>query len=104
MYLVEDAVHGNGAGADEETKGHEPVLGRDAVQIRGERPGRGVGVVGLDRGAAPAGVAVAVDEHVAVAADDGVHDGVAHKAAQQGAVDLCEEHGARGNFDCRRSH
>lgn len=53
----------------------------------------------MDGGAGPRGVAVGVGEEVAVGADDGDHDRVVDEAAEDGAVDLREEHDARGDLE-----
>jgi hypothetical protein len=98
-YSVDQAVYGDCAGSDEETKRHEPILCGNAIERGREGPRCGVGVVRLNGGTAPGGVAIAVDEDVAVLGHDRVHDGVAHEATEDCAVDLGEEHGPRRDLD-----
>jgi hypothetical protein len=65
-----------------------------------QRPGRGCGVVGLDRGAAPDCVPVFAPEEVAVSVDDEYHHKVVDEAAHDGGVDSREEHHPRRDLDC----
>lgn len=95
----EDAMSEDDGGTDEEAKGNDGVGLSLLVQVRGERPGGGVGVVGLDGCATPRRVAVGVSEEVLVSCYDGDHDGVVDEAAEDCAVDLCHEHDARRNLE-----
>lgn len=99
-HVGDDAVDHNSSSTNGQPDGYHLVLAAGLVQILGQRPRSGVGVVRLQRGAAPRGVAIAVDEQGAVGVDDGDHDDVADEAAQDGAVDLCQEHDARRDLDC----
>lgn len=99
-YVVEETVGDDSCGADGETDGNHGVGSAGAVEVGGEGPGGGVGVIGLHGGTTPGGVVVAGGEEGFVTSDDGDHDGVVDEAAQDGAVDLGEEHHARGDFDC----
>lgn len=92
-------MNGDEAGSNCETEGYSFVLGTGLVQVLGQSPGSGVGVVRLDGCSTPRGVSVAVDEEFTVAADDTDHDGIVDETAQNGTVDLSQEHGTRWDLD-----
>ena len=90
----------NEAEANSKTYGYHFVDRAGLVEIPGERPRGGVGVVCLHGGTAPGSVTVAVRENIAVTIDDRDHDSVVDKPPHDGSVDLSEEHGARRDLDC----
>lgn len=94
-YVCHHAVDDHETGPYGDADGDHIVYTADLVQIAGEGPRCRVGVVRLDGRAAPGAVAVGVTKLVAVAADDGDHDGVVDEAAEDGAVHLREEHDSR---------
>lgn len=101
-HVDHDAVDTDDGGTETETNGHHGVQAVAAVQVARQRPGGGVGVERLDRGAAPGRVAVGVGQQGGVGGDNGHHDDVVDEAAEDGAPDLREEHCARADLDCVR--
>lgn len=85
---------------DEEAIGHELVAPTSSVQILCQRPGRCIGVVGLDGGAAPGIIAVAVHKKISVAVYNGDHDCIVDETTQNRPVDLGREHHSRRDLDC----
>ena len=73
-------------GSDKETEGHHLELCTNFIKVRGESPGRRVGVERLDCGAAPGGAAIAFREEFAVARHDGDHDGIVDEPTQDRSV------------------
>lgn len=92
-------MQGDDARADDHSEGHHGVLCARLVQVLGEGPRRGVGVVGLNRGAGPGCGAVGVGKLFLATVDDGDHDGVVDEAAEDGAVTLSQEHDAGGYLE-----
>ena len=80
------------SGTDGNADGYHLVSGAGLIEVFGQRPGGGVSVVGLNGGTTPGRVSVGICEEVAIAADDGDHDGVVDKTTQDGPVDLSSEH------------
>lgn len=87
------------AGTNRQAYWHQLVSTANLVKIRGQCPGSGIRVVGLQGGTAPGRVAITISEQGSVVADNGDHDGVVDEAAQNGAVNLSEKHDTRGDFD-----
>ncbi len=98
-YVYKDTMNGDESSANSYPYWHHFVFGAGLVEIFGQRPRGSIGVVPLNRRAAPGRTAVAIDEEGAVVIHNGNHDGVIDKTAQRGAVDLCEKHDTRRDLD-----
>lgn len=63
-YMDKDAMQYDSGGSEGDCHSDHVISAARFVEIFGQSPGSRVGVVGLDVGAAPGRVAVAVDEEI----------------------------------------
>ena len=99
-YVCEDALGNDCCRTDRKADGDHVVRLSGLVEVCSKGPSGGVGVVRLHGGTAPRCVAISISEDVCVACNDGHHDDVADKSAEDGAPALCQEHDTRRNLDC----
>jgi hypothetical protein len=92
-------MNGDEAGADQETKRHHHVWLADRIEISTQRPRCGIGIVRLNRCAAPGGISIAGAQDLAIGIDDRDHHDIVYESAKDGTPQLGQEHDARRDFE-----
>ena len=87
-------MNSDNRGTNKETVWYNGVGSSSLVQILGQSPRSGVGVVRLDGGARPRRISIGISQEITVSSNNGDHDGIVDEATNNSSIDLSQEHDA----------